>query len=87
MTENLITIFFLNKTKIKINEEIAKLRIIALDSMLKIIIDDNKNIIGKYQYFLNLTNLYVANKIAIPVKSEVTKKLGKNIELNAPFVS
>ena len=87
MIENLITIFFLNKTKIKINEEIAKLRIIALDSMLNIIIDDNKNIIGKFQYFLYLTKLQIANKIAIPVKSEVTKKLGKNIELNAPFVS
>ena len=54
MIENLITIFFLNKTKIKINEEIAKLRIIALDSILNIIIDDNKNIIGKFQYFLYL---------------------------------
>ena len=56
MIENLITIFFLNKTKIKINEEIAKLRIIALDSMLNIIIDDNKNIMRFILSIIDIIN-------------------------------
>ena len=85
--ENLTKIFVLNIIKIKLKEEIIKLKIIALDSILIIIIDVNKKSIGMFQSFLYLNSPNKENNIAIPANNDVTKKLEKKIELNAPDLS